>query len=64
MKKQRTIVLHEPEERSNQIELVCGMCEEKFKHFKPRFKFYFESKENVDDFIDTLKRFSEIAFKK
>lgn len=61
--KTRIIRLSEPSKGSNEIELVVGTGNG-FKDFKPRFKFYFETKENVDDFIETLKKFSKIAFNK
>ena len=62
-KRQYALKLHEPELGSNIIEMQVGTSEKKFKNFKSRINFYWESKENVDDFIKTLRKYSKIAFK-
>lgn len=71
--KQPLIQLISPIPGSNSIEMKVGTInkvnwkasgEDKFKSFKSRVNFYFESKENVEDFIKTLRKYSKIAFKK
>lgn len=65
MNKERLIAVDKPFPGSNYIDMRIGTAEKSksvFESFKTRMNFRFDNKEALDDFIDTLQEYSEIAF--